>query len=264
MRRLCFLWILATIAFASCQWGVPHNSKPAITKDTLLYSYKTISEKAANGSRKADSACADAEIKYVVFKNQPKLNDTIVKRLLDAYSVTEKPDGTLQQQAKNFIKAYEDDTTKTSAAAYSLESSAKVIRQDSSLVTVEISIYAYAGGAHGNGEITYINWDTKKNKKISLDDILISGYKKQLTVVAEKIFRAQEKLSDTSSLQDYFFKDQKFALNNNFLITPLGLKFYYNNYEIKPYAAGPTELAIPYTQIKSLLRLNAVLSQYHK
>jgi len=95
MRRLCFLWILATIAFASCQWGVPHNSKPAITKDTLLYSYKTISEKAANGSRKADSACADAEIKYVVFKNQPKLNDTIVKRLLDAYSVTEKPDGTL-------------------------------------------------------------------------------------------------------------------------------------------------------------------------
>ena len=59
-------------------------------------------------------------------------------------------------------------------------------------------------------------------------------------------------------------KDNQFALNNNFLITPLGLRFLYNQYEIKPYSAGQTVLFIPYAKIKSLLLPHTVVSQYIK
>jgi hypothetical protein len=50
----------------------------------------------------------------------------------------------------------------------------------------------------------------------------------------------------------------------NFSVTPIGIKFLYNQYEIKPYAAGITELFIPYAQIKSLLRPNSVVTQFIK
>jgi hypothetical protein len=46
----------------------------------------------------------------------------------------------------------------------------------------------------------------------------------ELTKIAEQIFRKNEKLTDTSSLaRDYFFKDNKFALNENYSITPAGI-----------------------------------------
>jgi hypothetical protein len=95
---------------------------------------------------------------------------------------------------------------------------------------------------------------------------LVDGYHSELTKIAEQIFRKNEKLTDTSSLaRDYFFKDNKFALNENYSITPAGFKFVYNQYEIKPYAAGKTELLLPYSQIKKLMRPQSVAAQYiHK
>ena len=147
---------------------------------------------------------------------------------------------------------------------YTLESNATVVRQDSSLTTIQIDRYVYAGGAHGSNYTGFVNWNTKTNRKIDLSDILIKGYNERLTEAGEKIFRAQEKLNDSGSLSNYFFKDGKFSLNNNFLITPIGLRFLYNEYEIKPYSDGATELLIPYAQIRSLLRPNTVISQYIK
>ncbi|XHR98311.1 RsiV family protein [Mucilaginibacter sp. UC70_90] len=110
-----------------------------------------------------------------------------------------------------------------------------------------------------------MNWDSKAGKNLRLADIFATGYHDKLNAVAEKIFRKNEKLSDTASLAtNYFFKDNKFALNTNFSITPLGIKFLYNQYDIKPYAAGITELFIPYAQIKSLVQPGSVVSQFIK
>jgi hypothetical protein len=266
MKTTAGILLVIVVVISSCQWGVPHSSKPAVTKDTLVYTYQNIEEKAPDCGSKPDTDCTSAKITYPVFKSQSALNDTITRRLLTVNSISEKPDTDLHQQAKSFINAYLDDISpkKNSDLVYSLESNATVVRQDSSLVTVQIDRYLYAGGAHGSNYTGFINWNTKENKKISLNDLFVTGYDTKLTSVAEKIFRRDEKLSDTSSLTGYFFKGAKFKLNNNFLITPVGLRFLYNEYEIKPYSGGSTELLIPYTQIKSLLRPHTVISQYNK
>jgi Deacetylase PdaC/Protein of unknown function (DUF3298) len=261
------LWVIGLFGFTSCQWGVPHNNtKPAITKDTLVYTYQNIEEKAPDCGNKPDSACSGAKITYPVFTDRSALNDTISAHLLDAYNNSDKPVKSLQEQAKSFIGEYMDDTSRKSnpGMLYTLESSATVVRQDSGLVTVQIDSYVFAGGAHGSTYTGFLDWDTKADRKISLSDLLAPGYELKLTAIAEKIFRKDEKLSDTSSLGNYFFKDQKFALNDNFLVTPVGLQFLYNEYEIKSYAEGQTTLLIPYSQIKPLLRPNTVLKQYIK
>jgi hypothetical protein len=130
---------------------------------------------------------------------------------------------------------------------------------------MELSGYKFLGGARGYSLTNFINWNTKAGKKIELKDIFRDGYAKKLNSVAEKIFRKQEKLSDTAALKpNYFFPESKFTLNNNFLITPIGIRFLYNQYEIKPYQAGVTNILIPYAEILSLLRPGTVITQYHK
>ena len=265
ISKLCF--ILAASAFASCQWGVKPKEDKQTVKDTLNYTYKTVHERAADCGTKPDSACTVVKVKYAVFNDQKKLNDSVMRKLTSLFAMDGKPDSSAEMMSKKFLKGYADfkKSDPRSAMYFTLNSHARVLMQDSSITTLEVGGYAYQGGAHGSSGTYFINWNTKANKSIALNDLFIDGYADKLKAIAEGIFRKEEKLSDTSSLaRDYFFKDNKFALNDNFSVTPIGLKFVYNQYEIKPYAAGITELFIPYSQIKTLLRPNSVVSKFTK
>ncbi|MFS2185838.1 DUF3298 domain-containing protein [Mucilaginibacter sp. Mucisp84] len=265
MKNLCLAFFMA-MGLSSCQWGVP-NKIPEKSFDTLRYAYKVIKARAADCGAKADSACTVVKINYPVFDSAKTLNDTITRKLTLMFATDGRSDTSLELMTKKFLKSY-DDFRKTNARSgmfFTLGDSVKVIHQDSSLTTLEVRGYSYTGGAHGSTSVGFINWDTKASKNLKLDDVLVDGYHDKLNAVAEKIFRKNEKLSDTASLAtNYFFKDNKFALNANFSITPLGIKFLYNQYDIKPYAAGITELFIPYAQIKSLVQPGSVVSQFIK
>jgi hypothetical protein len=272
MKIRFVLFFVLMISLNACLWGDGDTSKPKpdITTDTLTYTYKTIKERAADCGTKPDSGCTVVKIKYPVFNNQPVLNDTLAKNILMLYSggnPDDKPAKNLQELAANFIERYKKDNPQKYSPGmfYTLNLTASVVRQDSNITTLQLNGYNYEGGAHGSTITTFVNWNTKTNKNIYLKEIFINGYEDKLTAIADTIFRAQEKLTaDASLVNDYFFTHHKFALNNNFAITPIGLKFLYNEYEIKPYAAGQTVLSIPYAKIKTLLRPNTVITQYLK
>jgi hypothetical protein len=260
------LFFMVMLGLSACQWGDTKTQKADITTDTLTYVYHTKKIRADDCGNKADSACTVVKIKYPVFNRDSILNDTVTNKLIVLFTA-EKPDKNLTAFIKRFMDNYQDfkKSDPRSGMFFTLDSYARLIRQDSSLTTLEVGGYNFQGGAHGASATTFINWNTKSRKNIRLNDILIDGYTDKLTKVADSLFRQQEKLSYTASLKDnYFFKNDVFALNTNFLITPLGLRFLYNQYEIKPYAAGKTDLFIPYTKIKSLLRPNTVIAQYLK
>jgi len=238
---------------SSCMWGVPKKQAPAATKDTLVYTYKTVNERAPDCKSASDSGCTLFSMYYPVFKNAPALN-----------AFLKISDTAITAAKKSFFEEDKKDINGR-VLTYEYNDSLQVIRQDSSLVTIQDKNFGYYGGAHGMNAISFVNWNSKAYKALKLSDIFKPGYEQQLTKIGETIFRKDEKLSPTASLADnYFFKDGKFSLNNNFLITPLGIKFLYNDYEIKPGAAGTTNLLIPYAQIKSLLRPNTVVTQYIK
>ncbi len=261
------LIIGVALSVASCNWNGSGQKDDGTVKDTLTYTYKTVHERAEDCGNKPDSACTVPNIKYPIFAGQQKLNDTVTRKLTNLFAMDGKADTSVEQMSKNFLKAYADakKSDPRPGMFYELNSYAKVLMQDSSITTLEIGGYNYTGGAHGASITTFINWNTKANKSITLNDLFTAGYAGKLKTIAEGIFRKEEKLSDTASLaRDYFFKDNKFALNDNFSVTPIGLKFIYNQYEIKPYAAGQTELFIPYTQLKSLLQPNSVVAKFAK
>jgi hypothetical protein len=258
----CFIafWISA------CTWAVPGKKATAIAKDTLGYSYTTLKERAADCGSKPDSDCTVFKIKYPVFAGQQVLNDSVKNKLLYMFIFGDKPDTGLQQLDKHFMNDYKSlKQDPKNPMFYTLDGYAKVLRQDSGLTTMELGSYSFEGGAHPVYFTYFINWDTKLDKNISLNDLFNPGYGDKLKNIGEAIFRKNEKLSDTASLAtNYFFTKNKFTLNNNYSITPLGIRFLYNIYEVKPFSAGTTDLFIPYTQIKSLLKPNSVVAQYLK
>lgn len=262
------LLFTAMMGLAACQWDSPVTKHMAdVNTDTLKFKYDTLKKRASDCGNKPDSTCTVARIIYPVFDNQHALNDTVRQKLISAgfNNPDKKQDTSLQKYIDNFVRSYESDNTREERLGlfYTMDLKAKVIRQDSSLTTLQIDGYIYEGGAHGASSTSFINWNTKGNKNIDLKDIFIAGYNVKLTAIADTIFRENEKLSPRDKLDgNYFFDHEKFALPQNFLITPLGLKFLYNEYEIKPYAAGQTELNIPYSKIKTILRPNSVVTQY--
>lgn len=264
MKTRAALLIISLAVIAACNWDKPHQQHPDITTDTLVYQYEVFKQRADDCGNKPDSGCTVINIKYPRFSGEAELNDTIEHRVTSLFQISEDEGKNLTELSKQFMDTYLKEK-RVPRIPYTLSTQATVIRQDSNLLVMEISGYNFMGGAHGSSVTTFINWNTATKREVTLADILTDGYEQPLTNIAEKIFRKNEQLSDTASLKtDYFFAGGVFKLNHNFLITPIGLRFLYNQYEIKPYAAGQTNLLIPYSQIITLLKPHTVVSQFHK
>ncbi|GAB2687167.1 hypothetical protein GCM10027037_06700 [Mucilaginibacter koreensis] len=260
---------LISLCLFACNYSKPPNriASSDVKTDTLTYQYKTIKQRAGDCGSKPDSTCTSAVITYPFFEGQMALNDTINQRLSKMFGGDYRLKATnIQDAATRLIKLYNQDKKQGSIQGsmyYTLDSHARVIDQDSTLLAIELSGYYYEGGAHGMTITNFLNWDTKNKKPLGLDDIFVSGYQPKLTQIADTIFRKEELLSPTASLaHDYFFKDAKFSLNDNFVVTPTGIKFLYNAYEIKPYAAGQTSIEIPYNKLKKLIKPDSPAAIY--
>ncbi len=99
---------------------------------------------------------------------------------------------------------------------------------------------------------------------ISLDECFNEGYETELNNIAEKIFREQNKIPAGTDLNaaGFWFEDNKFEVSDHFAILNKGLLFYYNAYEIAPYAFGPTELIVPYNEIKKIISADGPIGSY--
>lgn len=112
----------------------------------------------------------------------------------------------------------------------------------------------YMGGAHPNAQTMFQNVNASGKSITRLMHFFSDTL--QIRSLAEAAFRQQAGLAADSNLaaEGYLFENNEFQLTPNFGFTKEGLVFYYNNYEIAPYAAGPTEVLIPYEQLQGLFR----------
>jgi hypothetical protein len=131
------------------------------------------------------------------------------------------------------------------------------------IVTIVKTEWEYAGGAHGNGVTVYSNIDENTGKVLTLDDLLIPGSKSKLNAIAEAKFRKDYEIGDQDLAEaGFWFENNKFALNENFMIDNGALYFLYNSYEIAPYAAGQQEVKVTFEEIKDLIKKDGPLSYW--
>jgi hypothetical protein len=265
MKPWCLFLGCWVLAISACNWGLPHNTPPNITKDTLLYAYKTIIENKPGCTAISGDSCLLLKVRYPVFKNRPAINDSI-QQLISSGFLSNKHSTSLSQAARQYLDYY--NTTLKDAGLAKPETvllNVAIVRQDSSLLTIDLknrSPHKVNGTAIEFDY--YTNFDVKQNRILHLKDILIKNYVTALNKIGDTIFRKEEKLSATESLTNrYNFANGVFDLYDNFLITPTGLRFLYNPMDIKSNNTE-TEVLIPYSKIKSLLLPHTVISQYIK
>lgn len=251
---------MKNLNYISCLFFILLSCNPAGTQrvsqapDTLQYHYTTFtrySEHVVDDDGRKDTTYFKAS--YPVFEDQ-QINRLVAKQFT-AYQQADTPYRSIEAEAKAFIEEY-DDFIKTDEypRAWQAELQAKIIQNIPNYLALAVETSDYTGGAHGNYATLFSNYDVVKKDTLGLRDIIPPAKLPVLTGIAEKIFREQEGLTPRQSLSEgYFFEDNTFYLNTNFTLTPDGLLFLYNIYEINAYAAGTTELLIPYDQIDSLM-----------
>lgn len=261
--RLLLCLVVVMVAMSSCQ-NKPAGEVKTTVADTLLYKYKTAG-KSTGPCKDSIDICAKVEFSYPVFETGPgdSLNKWVAQKLGEGYMDTAIHIH-YEEVMQQFLTGY-DDMLKSMPdyiTPWEYKKSIKVDKQVPGFITFHVSMYEFAGGAHPNLNDAYFHYDIKNHKEFTIDDLLVAGGDAKLKTIAEAIFRREFKLKGDISLDSagFFFDNGQFSLPVNYYFAQDGIRFHYNDYEIRSHAEGPYDLTVPYADIKDLAKPGSYLS----
>lgn len=145
----------------------------------------------------------------------------------------------------------------------SLDISYSVEHADKNLISLHFSNYTYTGGAHGNtGSVTY-NFDLNRGMMLKLGDLFQpnSNYLKVISDYCIKDIKKSDLTEDEWIRNGAGPKAENYQSWN---ITPEGLQITFDAYQVAAYAAGPQEVIIPYSALKSIIKPDGPLAAFIK
>lgn len=165
-----------------------------------------------------------------------------------------------EQQAKRYFKYASTKLLKDAIAQYNYSKQNNYpIRAFDAVMQYSVTLndnchlstyydqYEYTGGAHG---ITYRasdNWNIQTGRYLTLKDLFknIKNYKK---IVLDQILIMAHDMSDIlfENYQELIVKNFN---EKSFNLKPHTLSFYYQQYEVGPYASGIITFDIPYKKL---------------
>ena len=134
-----------------------------------------------------------------------------------------------------------------------------ILYNDNHFLTFYIISYAFTGGAHGLETSEFYVVDLQRGKIVTLSDIFTTGYEKQLPSMITAKFKEMNSLRADQKLSAAGFFIDDVLPNENFYMTGQGIGFFYNHYEIAPYAYSPNSCFIPFGEMKAFLNTEGVL-----
>lgn len=247
MKSILIVFILSAFTFI-------HAQAPRYTMKEVKRVYN--SEK-----YNRDSAYV-ISISYPIFDENGQ-NSFLAKKLnKEVLSQMPIDSGTVEDAADGMIEFYQQYESEDDFGVYwSFEMNVSVKETGGKIISLLTGAYDYSGGAHGNGFVSFSNYAMEGGRKLALSDIVDEEGKKTLTRVAEEVFRKDKDLVGKDLTEEgYWFGEEGFFLNDNFLLDETSITFFYNSYEIAPYAAGPSEIIIQYDQFKAAIKKDGPLS----
>lgn len=123
------------------------------------------------------------------------------------------------------------------------------VYQIDKVVSLRYNYYFYDGGAHGIDGVACLNFLKDSGEVLTIERLtkdeagLLNAVKESFVELVEK--QTGERFEDT-----YFFNYDKFFLSKEFAFAADGLHFYYQPYELAPYAVGVIDVLVPYEKIR--------------
>ncbi len=137
---------------------------------------------------------------------------------------------------------------------YSTDISAKVTRMDDAVVSFQITVYDFTGGAHGNYGSTGRNYSTKTGELLAFDEVAGDYEAFHATVLDYMVNLAEtpaykDRLFDTPSKDDL---DSALFREDGWIFTLSGINFLVEPYVLGPYASGEISFILPYEKAYDL------------
>ncbi|MDX1628242.1 MAG: DUF4163 domain-containing protein [Fulvivirga sp.] len=177
-----------------------------------------------------------------------KLNDQLQHHLLKSY-LKDSSATDYEAYASQFIEDFESIKSRIDEAFgwHNLVNS-EVIRHDSKVMVIKTQIETYTGGAHGMEETYYLNFSLPNGEVLQLKDVMKNGFESKLNEITYGMLVKQ---FDTSP--DEFTGDDAYY-TSNFGLLEEDLVFYYNIYEVAPFALGSLEISISYDRLTDIMK----------
>lgn len=276
MKKLLLLSLLLALFLSACtrQDKTENISKDSVsgqgssagkTDNGLNFETKTITKSYNNCAPGGDS-CTYISITYNLLTagaSRDKINSAITDSLSKMIFVTEEAGSapSLEQGASEFITEYESfrkDAPDAPDIPWSSDTKAVPVFFNEKILSYSISTSSFTGGAHPNSYLQYYNFELSSGRILKPSDIFKEGFESKLNEIIEKKFREKNKLAAGESLTEGGLFENKINFNDNFAVIKDGILFYYNNYEIAPYAAGPTEIMMTYAELGDIINESIV------
>lgn len=215
---------------------------------------------------KDSSDCTSIYLSYPVFGRKlfdDRAIDSINSHV--AAQVTGSAGKTAEDVASEFFEGYaqyakdraemnvQDSIADSFIPSWTYSSDCSVIVNGPRIIVTEMKFNQYEGGAHGIYANIYTNYDVKSGRDLGLADVFSDTLALARTLT--ECFIAQKELDASIPLleQGYFIDNNQLPVTANFALTPEGVVFYYNVYEIAPYSYGPSQVTVPYSELKDIM-----------
>lgn len=206
---------------------------------------------------KTDSAaCATFDVSYPEFTELDSAVQSIFYQQLTGIVTSDEENAahSLEEEGKNFVEDFAQMKSEMPdlAMAWYFKSTSNALIVSDTLISVQVDVDSFMGGAHGMYNTSFINIDSKNGAPYLIDRFLKPGYQEFLNELGEEEFRKEQDLADTTSLEEagFSFPENRFQLNENYGFRKEGIVFFYNSYEVGPYSMGSTEIIIPYEKLR--------------
>lgn len=182
------------------------------------------------------------------------INSEINKAVATALHIGEAdsiPSISTEESIISFNKEYQSFKTNfpESTQIWEAQIDGEILHQSPEIICIAITTYINTGGAHGNLNISFLNFNSETGHLIPNENLFknMDTFKK----IAKTYF------NETIKDNDYLFDSESFELPQNIAYNEDGLVLLYNTYEIAPYASGIIEFTIPFENVSDFLVFNS-------
>lgn len=218
---------------------------------------------------------------YPVKASDELLKDTLTKYFISACFgdkyIGEQPAEVVKQYTDAYVQEYrrdlepmylEDEKDKEEESAigawysYYKGIESRVQLYEKNFLVYRIDYNEYTGGAHGIYMASFLNMDLGLMRPLRLDDVFVGEYQEVLTDLIWNQLMADNDAKTRSELEDMGYGSTgEIAPTENFYLDKEGITFYYNVYDITPYAMGPVSVSIPFQMMEHMLGSNPVIGE---
>ncbi|MEA2048486.1 MAG: RsiV family protein [Campylobacterota bacterium] len=233
-----------------------HGTELFVQKENLNLAHITLFETYCKSIKPSQELCQSKKLTYIDYDdaNLPTFLQGIkghITPILKEYRA--------DNLKKNTLSNINDMHAEVSGK-WSYESAIDLFAKTPTTYTLSTTSSGYEGGAHGYYYEGYDNYAIQTHTKLTLDDLFVADYNQTLHNIAKRHYKKLKALAPNQPLTDEGWFEDRFVLAENFAITSRGLYFFYNQYEIKAYAAGNTAFILPYSKIRHIINPKGALA----